>query len=226
MTALPSRVLIKIPGDALARPGQSAIDGSLLALLTREIADLSQSSQVACVIGAGNLWRGAEGLDAGIDRATADYMGMLGTVINSLALASALKQSGVESRVMSAMEATRVCEPYIRGKALSHLAKSRVCLFAGGSGNPFFTADLAAALRASEIEATALVRVTARARWNALREHGSQLSYAQAEKIQAFDAAALAMARERNLVMILTPLDRPGALRSALADGTDSVIIR
>lgn len=221
----PPRVLIKIPGDALARPGQSAIDGPLLSRLAGEIAELSKNAQVACVIGAGNLWRGTEGQEAGIDRATADYMGMLGTVINSLALGSALNKLGATSRVMSAMEATRVCEPYIRGKALSHLAKSRVCLFAGGSGNPFFTADLAAALRASEIGADAMLRLTPEREWRSLREHGEWLSYADAERLEVMDAAALAMARERRLPLTLIPLGEPGSLVSALRPGPSQIRI-
>lgn len=219
------RVLIKIPGDALARPGQSAIDGPLLSRLAQEIAELSRDAQVACVIGAGNLWRGSEGEDAGIDRATADYMGMLGTVINSLALGSALNKLGAPSRVMSAMEATRVCEPYIRGKALSHLAKSRVCLFAGGSGNPFFTADLAAALRASEIGAGALLRLTPDALWRQWREHGDSLTHEQAQRLGVMDAAALAMARERRLPLVLIPLGEPGALQAALSPGPRQIRI-
>lgn len=219
------RVLIKIPGDALARPGQSAIDGPLLSRLAKEIAELSREAQIACVIGAGNLWRGSEGEEAGIDRATADYMGMLGTVINSLALGSALNKLGAPSRVMSAMEATRVCEPYIRGKALSHLSKSRVCLFAGGSGNPFFTADLAAALRASEIGANALLRLTPDPLWREIREHGAALSYEEAQRLGVMDAAAIAMARERRLPLCLIPLGAPEALSSALRPGASQIRI-
>lgn len=216
-TNQPKRILVKIPGDALVGPQHSAIDGALLTLLAQEIASLSETMQVSCVIGAGNLWRGTEGQDAGIDRATADYMGMFGTVINSLALSAALKKQKIEHRVMSAMEASRVCEPYIRGKALSHLNKNRVCIFAGGSGNPFFTADLAAVLRTSEINAELMLRVTSPSHWLELREQASHLSYDEAEKIRALDSAAIAMARERQIPILLTTMPHAGSLKDALS---------
>ena len=156
------RVVLKISGEGFCKPGGKGIDGEELELLAREIASAAdQNAEVAVVVGGGNIIRGAALAREGrVTQATADYMGMLGTVINALALKEMLEQLGRESRVLSAINLTAVAEPFIRGRAIRHLEKGRVVIFAAGTGNPFFTTDTAAALRAVEIGADALIKAT------------------------------------------------------------------
>ena len=155
------RILLKLGGEALAGPQGFGIDPARafeVAAIVREVAALGV--QTAIVMGAGNLWRGREGVLSGMDRATADYMGMVGTVMNSLALMDALERSSVITRVMTAIEMKEVAEPYIQRRAIRHLEKGRVVVFAAGTGNPFFSTDTAAALRALEIGAEAILKAT------------------------------------------------------------------
>ncbi len=155
------RILLKLSGEALAGDGGFGIDptkGTEIAERIAAVHDLDVD--VALVIGAGNLWRGRRGKHAGMDRATADYMGMLATVMNALALMDALERIGVETRVQSAIEMRSVAEPYIRRRAIRHLEKGRVVIFGGGTGNPYFSTDTAAALRAMEIGADVLIKAT------------------------------------------------------------------
>lgn len=154
-------IMLKLGGEALAGPegfGINAKRAESIAQRVKEIRDMDV--QVGIVIGAGNLWRGKEGLDMGMDQATADYMGMLGTVMNALALMDALEKAEVDTRVQSAIEMRAVAEPYIRRRAIRHLEKGRVVIFGGGTGNPFFSTDTAAALRATEIGAEILIKAT------------------------------------------------------------------
>lgn len=155
------RVLLKLSGESLAGPSGYGIDPSeaeKLAHRVREIHDLGVD--VAIVIGAGNLWRGRVGLESGMDRATADYMGMLATVMNAMALMDAMERIGLVVRVQSAVEMKQVAEPYIRRRAIRHLEKGRVVIFGGGTGNPYFSTDTAAALRAMEIGADVVIKAT------------------------------------------------------------------
>jgi uridylate kinase len=155
------RILLKMSGEALAGERGFGIDAQRLRYYAEEIRSVVQLGvQVAVVIGGGNLFRGIEGSEQGLDRAQADYMGMLATVINGLALQNALEQLGVPTRVQSAIEMARVCEPFIRRRAIRHLEKGRVVIFAAGTGNPFFTTDTAATLRAIEIGANVLLKAT------------------------------------------------------------------
>ncbi len=155
------RVLLKLSGEVLAGKAGFGIDPSALMRLSREIKEVRDLGvQVAVVIGGGNIFRGLSGLEAGIDRATGDYMGMLATLINALALQSSLEKLGVPTRVMTPFEIRQLAEPYIRRRAIRHLEKGRVVIFAGGTGNPFFTTDTAAALRAAEIEADVILKAT------------------------------------------------------------------
>lgn len=149
------RVLLKLSGEAFAGDGAYGIDGGVVQALARDVADVRQQLgvDVAIVVGGGNIWRGMSGAGAGMDRAQADYMGMLATVINALALQDTLEQLGQPTRVQSAIHMAQVAEPYIRRRAIRHLEKGRVVIFAGGTGNPFFTTDTTAALRALEIDA-------------------------------------------------------------------------
>ena len=155
------RVLLKLSGEVLAGKEGFGIDSEALMRLSQEIKDVRDLGvQVAVVIGGGNIFRGLSGTETGIDRATGDYMGMLATLINALALQSSLEKLGVPTRVMTPFEIRQLAEPYIRRRAIRHLEKGRVVIFAGGTGNPFFTTDTAAALRAAEIEADVILKAT------------------------------------------------------------------
>ena len=155
------RILLKVGGEALAAPEGVGINPHRADELAAKISAVrSHGVEVAIVIGAGNLWRGTDGLAHGMERATADHMGMLATVMNALALADALGRIGVETRVQTAIEMRAVAEPYIRGRAIRHLEKGRVVILGAGTGNPYFTTDTAAALRAMEIDAEVLIKAT------------------------------------------------------------------
>lgn len=155
------RILLKLTGEALGGEsgfGINVDEAEVIATRVKEVYDMGV--QVAMVIGAGNLWRGKLGLDHGMDRATADYMGMLATIMNAMALMDTLERQGVYTRVMSAIEMRSIAEPYIRRRAIRHLEKGRVVIFGGGTGNPFFSTDTAAALRATEIDADVVIKAT------------------------------------------------------------------
>jgi len=154
-------IMLKLGGEALAGVEGSGISAPRAKDIAKRVKEIREMGvQVGIVIGAGNLWRGKEGLEMGMDQATADYMGMLGTVMNALALMDALEQAGVETRVQSAIEMRAVAEPYIRRRAIRHLEKGRVVIFGGGTGNPYFSTDTAAALRAMEIGADVVIKAT------------------------------------------------------------------
>ena len=158
MEAKFKRVIIKLSGEALAGEQAFGLESNTLNSLADQIAEISNLGvEVAAVVGGGNIWRGVTGAKRGIDRATADYMGMLATVINALALQDVLESHGVDTRVLSAIEMREVAEPYIKRRAIRHLEKGRVVIFAAGTGNPFFSTDTTAALRAAEIEAEAIL---------------------------------------------------------------------
>ncbi len=152
------RVILKLSGEALAGKAGFGIDPDVLVCIAEQVEDLQNAGvQTSIVVGGGNIWRGAPASARGMDRATADYMGMLATVINALALQDALEQHNILTRVQTAIEMRQVAEPYIRRRAIRHLEKGRVVIFAGGTGNPYFSTDTAAALRAAEIEAEAIL---------------------------------------------------------------------
>jgi uridylate kinase len=155
------RILLKLSGEALSGPHDFGIDPSQAEDISARVAEVREMGvDVAIVIGAGNLWRGRSGLERGMDRATADYMGMLATVMNALALMDAMERRGMVTRVQSAIEMHAVAEPYIRRRAIRHLEKGRVVILGGGTGNPYFSTDTAAALRAMEIDADVLIKAT------------------------------------------------------------------
>ena len=181
--------------------------------------------EVAVVIGAGNLWRGKQGLERGMDRSTADYMGMLGTVMNSMVLMDALERIGVFTRVMSAIEMRAVAEPYIRRRAIRHLEKGRVVIFGAGTGNPFFSTDTAAALRASEIDANVVIKATkvdgvydSDPKKNPDAKLFDQLSYIEVlnRRLEVMDSTAVTLCMENNLPILVLNLWDPDALISAL----------
>jgi len=152
------RVVLKLSGEALAGSAGYGIDHNIISTIAHQVVEVVKSGvQVAIVVGGGNIWRGVKGSAQGMDRATADYMGMLATVINALALQDSLEKEGIDTRVMSAIEMKEVAEPYIRRRAIRHLEKNRVIIVAAGTGNPYFSTDTAAALRSAEIEAEVIL---------------------------------------------------------------------
>ena len=216
------RVLLKLSGEALMGEADYGIDPKVLHRLAREILDVQKTGvQVGVVIGGGNIFRG-EGLAAsGMDRVTGDHMGMLATVMNALAMQDSLESLGLQSRVMSAIRINQVCEDYIRRRAIRHLEKGRVVVFAGGTGNPFFTTDTAASLRAIEINADVLLKATkvdgiysddpVR---NPAAVHYSRLTFDKvlADKLDVMDATAIVMCRDNRLPLRVFNLNHTGHL--------------
>lgn len=216
------RILLKMSGEALAGERGFGIDAQRLRYYAEEIRSVAQLGvQVAVVIGGGNLFRGIEGSEQGLDRAQADYMGMLATVINALALQNALEQIGVPTRVQSAIEMARVCEPFIRRRAIRHLEKGRVVIFAAGTGNPFFTTDTAATLRAIEIGADVLLKATkvdgiytADPTKDETAQKLSHITYQEAldKRLAVMDLTAFTLSQENRLPVIVFNILRRGAL--------------
>ncbi|MDE2296201.1 MAG: UMP kinase [Gammaproteobacteria bacterium] len=221
-TARYRRILVKLSGEALLGREDYGIDPAMLKRIAGEIRDLVQMGvQVAVVIGGGNIFRGAGLARAGMDRVTGDHMGMLATVINALAMQDALESLGVYARVMSAIRINEVCEDYIRRRAVRHLEKGRVAIFAAGTGNPFFTTDTAASLRAIEIDADVLLKATkvngvydSDPMKNPNARRYSQLTYDQVlnDRLNVMDATAIVMCRENDLPLRIFNLFEPGDL--------------
>jgi uridylate kinase len=225
-----SRILVKLSGEALLGAGDYGIDPAVLKRIAGEIRDIVQMGvQIAVVIGGGNIFRGAGLARAGMDRVTGDQMGMLATVMNALAMQEALESLGLQSRVMSAIRINQVCEDYIRRRAVRHLEKGRVVIFAGGTGNPFFTTDTAASLRAIEINADVLLKATkvdgvysddpvrnpAAVRYPRLTFDKVLL-----DRLNVMDATAIVMCRDNRLPLRVFNLNRSGDL-TRIARGED-----
>ncbi len=220
------RILLKLSGESLAGPNGFGIDPEQAeAIAERVKAVRKMEVEVAIVIGAGNLWRGKQGLDRGMDRATADYMGMLATVMNAMALMDALERTGVYTRVQSAIEMRAVAEPYIRRRAIRHLEKGRVVVFGAGTGNPFFSTDTAAALRAVEIDAGVLIKATkvdgvydADPHKNPGAMKFDTLSYIDVlnRRLEVMDSTAVSLCMDNNLPILVVNLWDPSALERAL----------
>ncbi|HLJ38557.1 MAG TPA: UMP kinase [Steroidobacteraceae bacterium] len=217
-----SRILVKLSGEALLGSGDYGIDPAVLKRIAGELEDIVQMDvQVAVVIGGGNIFRGAGLARAGMDRVAADHMGMLATVMNSLALQDALESLGLHARVMSAIRINEVCEDYIRRRAVRHLEKGRIAVFAAGTGNPFFTTDTAAALRAIEIGADVLLKAT---KVNGIYSddpvrNPSAVRYPRltfdkvlSDKLNVMDATAIVMCRDNRLPLRVFNLNNPGDL--------------
>jgi len=220
------RILLKLSGEALANVQTGGIDPLSARRIAERVGEVREMGvDVAIVIGAGNLWRGKVGLDLGMDRATADYMGMLGTVMNALALMDALESIGVITRVQSAIEMRALAEPYIRRRAMRHLEKGRVVIFGGGTGNPYFSTDTAAALRAMEMDADILIKATKvdgvydcdpKENPNAVRfDH---LTYIEAlnRQLEVMDSTALSLCMDNKLPILVLNLWDEKALKQAL----------
>ena len=219
------RILVKLSGEALMGNAQYGIDPEFLKRLASEIRSVRELDiETAIVVGGGNLFRGAGLARAGMDRVAADQMGMLATVMNALALQDALENSGVFARVMSAVRIQEVCEDYIRRRAVRHLEKGRVTIFAAGTGNPFFTTDTAASLRAIEIEADLLLKATkvdgvfdADPEQNAGARKFEQLTYDEVldRRLGVMDATAIVLCRDEKMPLRVFNLNDPGALVKA-----------
>ncbi|NCP16142.1 UMP kinase [bacterium] len=220
------RVLLKLSGEALAGPDGFGIDPLQAETIAGRVQEVHQMGvEVAIVIGAGNLWRGKQGLDRGMDRATADYMGMLATVMNALALMDALERRNVYTRVQSAIEMRSVAEPYIRRRAIRHLEKQRVVILSAGTGNPYFSTDTAAALRAMEIDADVLIKATkvdgvydSDPKKNAKARKFDQMTYIEMLnlRLEVMDSTAISLCMENNLPILVLNLWDPQALERAL----------
>jgi uridylate kinase len=220
------RVLLKVSGEALMGPRDYGLDAETIDNIAADIGDVvALGVQVCLVIGGGNIFRGVSAAATGMDRAQADYMGMLATVMNALALQSALEKRGIPTRVQSAIPMASVCEPYIRRRAIRHMEKGRVVIFAAGTGNPFFTTDTAAALRAAEMGCDALLKGTqvdgvysADPRKVPDAERYEQLSYLDvlARDLAVMDASAISLSRENRLPIIVFNLNAHGAFAQVM----------
>lgn len=224
------RVVLKLSGEAFASgAADETIDGAVVERIAKEIAEVRSDlgTQMAVVVGGGNIWRGATGSATGMDRASADYMGMLATVINALALQDALERQGQPTRVQTAIGMSQIAEPYIRLRAIRHLEKGRVVVFAAGTGNPFFTTDTAGALRAIEIEADLLFKGTHGAvdgvydsdpKMNPSATLLQALTFDEviSKGLRAMDLTAITLCRENNLPIRVFSIMEPGNLRRTL----------
>jgi uridylate kinase len=216
------RVLLKLSGEALMGDQGHGLDPKVISRIAAEVKSVhGLGVEICLVIGGGNIFRGLAGAAQGMERATADYMGMLATVINSLAMQSALERQGVVTRVLSAISMQAVCEPYIRRRAIRHMEKGRVVIFAAGTGNPFFTTDTAAALRASEMECDALLKATkvdgvysADPHKDPNAKRYERLSYLEvlSRDLEVMDAAAISLARENDIPILVFSIHNDGGL--------------
>ncbi|MGD9743804.1 MAG: UMP kinase [Dongiaceae bacterium] len=221
------RVLLKLSGEALMGPREFGLDPETVGRVAREISQANRLGYEVClVVGGGNIFRGVAGAAQGMQRASADYMGMLATVINALALQNALEQLEVQTRVLSAIPMSTVCEPYIRRRAQRHLEKGRVVIFAAGTGNPFFTTDTAAALRASEMGCQAILKgtkvdgvYTADPKRDPKATRFERLTYMDvlSKDLKVMDASAISLARENRIPVLVFSIQRDGALADVLA---------
>lgn len=221
------RILLKLSGEALMGDGSFGISPDMIIHVAREVKTVFERNvQISLVIGAGNIFRGVAGAARGMDRATADNMGMLATVINSLAVQDGLEQEGIPTRVMSAITMRSVCEPYIRRKAMRHMEKGRAVIFAAGTGNPYFTTDTAAVLRALEIEADVIMKATRvdgvydkdpEKHSDAVRYENLTYSEVLQKDLRVMDASAISLAREEKLPVLVFNMKTPGNIVKAAA---------
>ena len=221
------RVLLKISGEALMGDQGYGLHPPTVERIAAEVKTVHDlGAEICMVIGGGNIFRGLQGSAQGMERTTADYMGMLATVMNALAMQSSLEEQGIHTRVVSAIPMDQVCEPYIRRRAVRHLEKKRVVIFAAGTGNPYFTTDTAATLRASEMACEAIFKGT---QVDGIydkdpRQHKDAVRYASVtydevlqKRLKVMDASAIALARDNNLPIIVFSLDEPGGFKGILS---------
>jgi len=224
------RVLVKLSGEALMGDLDYGIDSTMLARVATEVAEVvNMGIEVALVIGGGNIFRGAGLVQSGIDRVTGDHMGMLATVINSLAMQDALEKQGLNCRVMSAVKINRMCEEYVQRRAIRHLEKGRVVIFAAGIGNPFFTTDTAGCLRAVEIGADSVLKATKVdgvydsdpvKNPDAVRYESLSYDEVLEKNLQVMDATAIVLCRDNNLPLRIFNLNKTGSLPAVMKDKT------
>jgi uridylate kinase len=230
------RVMLKLSGEALSGEHGYGLDAPTLTGIARQLKNITEMGvQVAIVVGGGNIWRGSKAEAEGMDRATADYAGMLATVINALALQDVLEREGVFTRTQSAIGVNQVAEPYIRRRAIRHLEKGRVVIFAGGTGNPYMTADTAAALRAIEIDAEVLLMTknnvdgiyTADPKKDPNARKFDRISHFEAlnRRLEIMDATALSLCLENKLPIIVFDLQSPGSLEEVILGGTVGTLV-
>jgi uridylate kinase len=225
------RILLKLSGEALMGDGKYGISPAVLTRIASEVKDVVASGvQIAIVIGGGNIFRGVAGSTQGMDRASADYMGMLATVINGLALQDALEKQGVYTRVQSAIKMEQIAEPYIRRRAVRHLEKGRVVIFAGGTGNPYFTTDTAASLRAMEINAEVILKATkvdgvysADPNLDPSARRFKSLTYMHVlqNNLNVMDSTAISLCKDNNLPIIIFDLTAHGNIWRAIQGSGD-----
>ena len=235
MSAAYKRILLKLSGEALMGDDAYGINEDVVTRIVSEIAEITRLGvQVGVVIGGGNIFRGMKGAASGMDRATADYMGMLATVMNALALADTMRQEGMTARVMSAISIDQVVEPYVRPKALQYLEEGKVVVFAAGTGNPFFTTDTAAALRGAEIGAEVVLKATKvdgvytadpNKDKTATRYTTISFDEAMARNLQVMDATAFALCRDQKLPVKVFSIFKPGALRAVVMGADEGTLV-
>jgi len=230
------RILLKLSGEALMGEGQFGIDPRTIEKYAKEVKRLVDAGvEVGMVIGGGNLFRGAGLAEAGMERVTGDHMGMLATVMNALAMQDALEHQGVFARVMSAIKINQICEDYIRRRAVRHLEKGRVVIFAAGTGNPFFTTDSAASLRAIEIGADLLIKATkvdgvytADPMKDPTATRYTELSYDDVltQRLEVMDATAIVLCRDHSMPLCVLDINKPGALMNAMVGEDEGTFVR
>ncbi|MCL2473704.1 MAG: UMP kinase [Alphaproteobacteria bacterium] len=229
------RVMLKISGEALMGAGEYGLEPEIVSRLAQEIKSVADMGVELClVIGGGNIFRGVSASAKGMDRATADYMGMLATVMNALAMQNALEDIGVQTRVQSAIPMASICEPYIRRRAISHMKKNRVVIFTAGTGNPFFTTDTAAALRASEMQCHAILKATkvdgvysADPNKDKDAKRYDRLSYHDvlSMDLQVMDASAISLARQSSIPILVFSIFNNGAFADVIqGKGTYTIV--
>ena len=229
------KVLLKLSGEALMGDDSYGINPGTIDAMVTDVAEVVQTGiQLAIVIGGGNIFRGVAGGAAGMDRATADYMGMLATMMNALALQDALRQKGVEARVQSALRMDQVVEPYIRPKAIRHMEEGKVVIFAAGTGNPFFTTDTAAALRGAEMGVEVVLKATKvdgiytsdpKKDPTATRYDTITFDEAIIKNLQVMDATAFALCRDRKLPTKVFSILKPGALKRVVMGDSEGTLV-
>ena len=229
------RVLLKMSGEVLMGNGEFGIDSETVNRVAGDIKEAVDSGVEVCVVvGAGNIFRGVSGAAEGMDRTTADYMGMLGIVINALALQNALEKKEVDTRVMSAIPMSAICEPYIRRKAFRHMQKGRVVIFAAGTGNPYFTTDTAAALRASEMNCDLIAKgtkvngvYTADPEKDPTATKYDEVSYMEVltKDLRVMDATAISLARENDIPILVFSIKDEGNFKSALEGSGEFTLV-
>jgi len=234
-----TRVVLKLSGEAFAASFGYGIDGAVVARMAAEVAETQQQlgTEIAIVVGGGNIWRGQTGAGEGMDRANADYMGMLATVINALALQDALEKVGHATRVMTAIQMAQVAEPYIRRRATRHLEKGRIVIFAGGTGNPYFTTDTTAALRAAEIGAEAILKGTHSGVDGVYTDDPlvnpdatkfDEVKYIEVlnRGLRVMDSTAITFCMDNGLPIVVFDVMEPGNIRRALEGESIGTLVR